>query len=476
MILNPPSPPYFNVCRDWAGGFGTATPVRRRADYGHSGKPTFHPFLAYASAVLLNENYSYSVLDCQRLNLNKFEVLRDVKKRNPDVIFSLLGLPSFKKDLVLLDMIKESLPYTTMVGVGTSCRFLHNDILLNGKVDAVLRNSYPYVSNLTSFLNALELKQNLKQVPGVSYFDGEKVISTVEASDISLDKLTPPNYDALELEGYDCFKDLDGNRYSYVSILGSKGCPYPCIYCPYPLGFGTKWTHRSPKEIVDEIEGLHARCVKGFLFRDQSFPMNEKYAVKVCEEIIHRKLDIAWFCEARVDNISRKLLEIMKKAGCKRIHYGVETGDSNLIKLAKPGANLESIRRGFRLTKEMGLWAQAHLIFGWHEESLDTLANTSKFVTEIAPDSLDWNILTPYLGTKLYEMANENHLILTYDWSKYTSHTVVMKMKWLTASQLHKAVNKIMRDHSKQTIRKLLLYAIKKRRFLANELLNIIQG
>lgn len=472
MILNLPSPPYLEVCRDWAGGFGTATPVKRRADYGQSGKPTLHPFLAYASAVLSNENYGYSVLDCQRLRLNKFQVLRDVKKRNPDVVFSLIGLPSLKKDLELLDMIKEFLPHTTIVGVGTSCRFLQNDILLDSKIDAVLRTSYPHVSNLTRFLQALHLKQNLKKVLGISYVKGGKVINTVEPPDTDLNKLPLPLYDALELNGYESFRDLDGNEYSYVPILGSKGCPYPCIYCPYPLGFGKKWMFRSPNDIVHEMEEAYARGVKGFLFRDQSFPMDKKRAMKICEEIIDRKLDMAWFCEARVDHVSKRLLAMMKKAGCKQIHYGVETGDPELIKLAKPQADLDTIRKTFRLTKEMRLWATAHVILGWPDETLESLAKTSKFIAEIDADCTNWNMLTPYPGTKLWEIAKQNNLILTYDWSKYTSHTIVMKTKWLNASQLQKATNKIIRYHSKRRIVRFLPYGLRKPRFVLNELNN----
>jgi len=415
MILNPPSPPHFDVCRDWAGGFGTAAPVRGRADYGHSGKPIFYPFLAYASAALSNVNYGYSILDCQRLKLNKPKLLKEVKKRNPNVIFSLIGLPSLRKDLELLDELKESLPYTTIVGIGTSCRFAQNEILLNSKIDAVLRNSYPYVSNLAPFLEVQEPKQDLKKVPGVSYVKNGKVVNTVESPDISLNKLPPPNYDGVELHGYDVFEDLDGNQYNYISILGSRGCPYPCIYCPYPLGFGRNWTHRFPKDIVDEIEHLHACGVEGFLFRDQSFSMDKKHAIKVCEEIIHRKLDIAWFCEARVDHVSKQLLELMKSAGCKQIHYGVETGDLELIKWGKPQTDLDTIRRAFHLTKKIELWATAHVILGWPNENLESLARTSKFVAEISPNSVNWNFLTPYPGTKLYEMAKENNLILTHE-------------------------------------------------------------
>jgi len=476
MVLNPPSPPHLDVCRDWAGGFGTATQVRRRADYGQSSNPTLHLFLPYASAALSKKGYTYSILDCQRLRLNRLQVLKDLKKRNPDVIFSLIGLPSLKRDLELLDMVKESLPYTTIVGVGTSCRFVWNDILLNSKIDAVLRNSYPYVSNLTSFLRALERKQNFRKVPGISYVKSGKIINTVEPPDTDLSNLPPTNYDELELDGYESFKDLEGNRYRYVPILGSKGCPYPCIYCPYPLGFGKKWTHRSPTDIVDEIEHLYARGVNGFLFRDQSFAMNKKHALEVCETIISRKLDIAWFCEARVDHVSKELLGVMKKAGCKQVHFGVETGDPELIKWGKPQTDLDTIRKAFTLTKEIGLYTMAHIILGWPDETLESLEKTYRFVAEIAPDNVNWNVLTPYPGTNLYDMAKENNLILTNDWSKYTSYTIVMRTKWLSAEQLEKAKSKIVRDYSKHRIMKLLLHARRKPRFVFNGIRNNIKG
>ncbi|MCW4055038.1 MAG: radical SAM protein [Candidatus Bathyarchaeota archaeon] len=469
-ILNPPSPPYLDVWRDWAGGFGTAAPVRRRADYGQSRKPTLHPFLAYASAVLSNENYDYTILDCQRLKLNKFQVLREVKKQNPDVVFSLIGLPSLKRDIESLDTIKESLPYTSIVGVGASCRFVQYEILLKSKIDAVLRNSYPYVSNLGHFLKALEQKRNLKKVPGVSYVKSGKVINTVEPPDISLNKLLPPHYDALELDGYETFADPDGNRYSYVPILGSKGCPYGCIYCPYPIGFGRKWMNRSPKKIVDEMEYLRAvRKVKGFLFRYQSFTLNKKHAIKICNEIIKRKLDIAWFCEARVDEVNREILEKMKEAGCKRIHYGVETGDSEILKMGKPGANLGTTRKAFRLTKETGLWTQAHIILGWPDDDEESIKKTYRLLQELNPHSLNWNFLTPYPGTKLYKIAKEKNLILTNDWARYTSHTIVMKTKWLNSSQLQKIADKTMSDYSKwRRIR--VLRSFNKPRLVFNEL------
>jgi radical SAM superfamily enzyme YgiQ (UPF0313 family) len=240
------------------------------------------------------------------------------------------------------------------------------------------------------------------------------------------------------------------------------------------MGFGAKWTFRSPKDVVDEIAYLHGRGVKGFLFRDQSFSMDKKRASKICEEIISRRLEIAWFCEARVDQVSKDMLKLMKRAGCKQIHFGVETGDSELIKWGKPYTDLNSIRKAFQMTKELNLFSMAHIIFGWPDESLKTMENTCKFLLEIAPDSVNWNFLTPYPGTKLYNIAKENNLFLTNDWSDFTSHTVVLKTKWLSNKQLKKRSKEIANTYSRHRLLGLFLNIRKKRGLLINKLEQII--
>lgn len=456
LILNLPSPPNLDIVRDYAGGFGIVWPAKR-TEYGQTAKPRLHSFLPYASAILSQERISHTVLDGQQLQYSKDQLLSTVQKRNPDIILSLLGLPSLEKDLELLNLVKAKLPNTVIVGVGTVCRFLHNEILLKSKIDVVLRNSYPNISNIRELVNTVSQGLELKGVSGVSYVKYKEVVNTPESPDVCLSKLLPPKYDDLELGEYETFSDKNGNTYPYISVLVGKGCPYNCYYCPYPLGFGNKWTHKTPSAIADEIEYLTTRGFEAFDFRDQSFPMNTTHATKVCKELIRRNLDISWVCEARTDQVSKDILSLMKKSGCKRVHYGVETGDPNLMMQAKQGISLDTIRRAFRLAKSLDLFTNAHMILGWPEESLQSLEKTRKFLLELDPDEINWNVLTPYPGTKVYEVALENNLILTYDWSKYTSHDVVMKTKNLRGNQLSAAKNRIIRDFSKQRMKKLFL-------------------
>jgi radical SAM superfamily enzyme YgiQ (UPF0313 family) len=462
IVLNPPSPPYYDVCREWAGGFGIAWYCSKRGDYGQSDNPLLQPCLPYISSVLSKEGYDFRVLDCQKLRMNKSQVLKEIGKENPDVVISLVGLPSLRKDIELLKSIKETVLNTFIVGIGTTCRVMSREVLLNRGVDAVLRSDYPYVSNLVDLIRSLQQERDIKHVSGASFVKDGKVIDTTESPELDLNMIPPPSYDQLDPRGYhSSFTDMGGEKYEYVSILGSKGCHYGCFYCPYPLGFGKTVTYRNPKDIADEIEYLNSVYgIRGFLFRNQSFTMNRKHALEVCDEITGRKLDIAWFCEARVDEVNVVTLQKMKEAGCKRIHYGVETGEPQFIKFGKPGVSLEATRKAFWLTKKVGLWRTAHVILGWPDETLETLRRTYSFVISLDPDDINFNTITPYPGTKLYEMAVKNSWIIAREWSDYTPDALSMRGKNLTAAQLSVARKEISRDYMKYKAKKLLFQSV----------------
>lgn len=454
LVLNLPSPPNLDVCRDYAGGFGVAWSARR-ACYGQTRKPIFNPFIPYIAAVLTKEGYDYNVIDCQQKKLDEKNVLKHVKKVNPDFIISMIGLPSMKHDLRLLSLIKNTITNCFIIGIGTVCRTLTNEVLLHSKIDVLVRNDFPFTSNVAELIKTQIKGRHLKNVYGISFRFKNRVVNTPELCRSDFNQLQP-NYDKIELNDYENFIDKEGNSWTNIAILTGKGCPHPCNYCPYPIGFGKKWLGRYPKNIVDEIEYLYSRGVKSFTFRDQVFTISKKRTIEVCREIISRKLDVSWICEARVDQVSRDLLSLMGKSGCKRINYGVETGAVELINYAKPGIVLATTKKAFNITKEADIMAGAHIILGWPEENLKTLQETCELISILDPDSLNLNILTPYPGTAFYEFAKKQGLIVTYDWTKYTSHTAVIKTKYLNPPQIQEAADKIMRKYVKRQILRLL--------------------
>lgn len=440
MILNLSNPPHRIIDKEYAGGFGIARSLprfRRR----HSGRPSLNLFLPYSAAVAEEIGCEYKILDAQALELTATEALQKTKEFNPDIVISMISLPSIYEDEKLLSDIKTELSNTLVVGCGTVCNVMPEEVLHGSKIDLLLRESFPYVNGLTLLLNSFQSskeKTKLKDLPGFSYKKGSEVRNNPPKPTEKQFVDYTPLYNVLPLKKYQYFPDLEGKEHLFIPILGSKGCPHSCMYCPYPIGFGRKPIFKHFKQVVDEIEHLQQIGIEGFLFRNQSFILDQKWAKNICHEIINRKLDISWFCEARVDETLRTILALMHKSGCKAIDYGVETGDPTLIGTAKPGVRLENTYRTFKIAKEIGIWRHAHMILGLPGENQKTLKRTLKYLLKLDPDSVSLNFATPYPGTKLYEIAERNNWIITRNWTYYSSFDVVMVPPNLNAEELYR--------------------------------------
>jgi radical SAM superfamily enzyme YgiQ (UPF0313 family) len=439
MLLNPPNPPGRNIYRGYAGGFGIV---------GSIPSETLLPiYLLYGASALEKSGCEYDTLDAQAMRYDSSQTVDAVIRDEPNVLISWLSLPSIYNDLSLLNEIKEATRNVLLVGIGTVCNVMPEEILFKSRVELVVKGGYPHynlISNLVGILKRNPVSPDtFDRIGGAVYLkEGKMVQSSIERCYEDLDQLVLDTYHQLPLNEYlEDIPDGKGSTFKCIPIVTSVGCPYTCVYCPYPIGYGRKLIHKSIMHIVDEIEFLKTNFgISGFLFRDQLFTHNRQRVVDLCDEIIHRDLNIKWFAEARADQVSEELLSRMKGAGCFRIHYGVETGSPEMLKkIGKPGVEMEAIKKTFRMTEDIGIATRAHMIIGLPGENQRTLEDSLDLLRDLNPDSVTLSILTPYPGTKLFAMAREQGLISTYDWSRYTGHDAIMGTGELSVDEVSRA-------------------------------------
>jgi len=445
VLLNLPNPHDRNIQREYAGGFGV--------EGDKFGEILLPSYLLYASSAVKHSGCEYDVLDAQAFRYDSFQAVDAVKRSEPDVIISWVSLPSIYHDLKLLNQIKKVKPGTLVIALGTVCNVMPEEVLFKSDVDLVVRGWHPYynlVSNLVDILKRNPLNRDtFNQIDGAIYVNEGKVVqSSVELYHEDLNQLSTDVYFQLPLDKYLAkIPDAEGSTLNCIPIVTGVGCPYSCSYCPYPVGYGRKVIHKSIIRILDEIQFLKTNFgISGFLFREQLFTYDKARVLDLCNEIINRDLQINWYVEARVDQVSEELLSKMKKAGCFRIHYGVETGSSELLrKEGKPGVEIEVIKRTFRMTQELGIATTAHMMLGLPGENWETLKRSLDLLCELNPNSANLNITTPYPGTKLFTMASEQGWISTYDWSKYTSYEAIMGTGEMSADRISQAAKKMRR-------------------------------
>jgi radical SAM superfamily enzyme YgiQ (UPF0313 family) len=451
LLLNMPNPPNRNIYRAFAGGFGTL---------GLSSKDDmlFPIYLLYASSAMEYFGLDYNAIDAQALNYDSKKVIELVNKDPPDVLIALPSLPALKDDLRLLSEIKEVRPEILIIALGTVCNVLTEEILRSSRVDLVVKGYYPYYKVVAGIVENLENGKAHDKIPTAAYWHNNEIINNpLSPYKEELDRLDLKAYHKLPVKKYVTrFLDSSGSWIECIPILTGVGCSYGCIYCPYPLGYGRSMVNKSNEKVIEEIEFIVDNFdVNGFVFREQTFTYDKKRVYDLCDRIIEKKLEINWLIETRIDLVDERLLKKMREAGCFRIHYGVETGDEKILRTqGKPGSSLKQHRKAFSDSKKAGIYTHAHMMIGFQEDDEETIEKSIKLLREINPDRVNINMVTPYPGTKLYEIAKREGLILTNDWSRYTSYDPIMRTKALGPEELIKARKKMKREFIKFKILK----------------------
>lgn len=136
----------------------------------------------------------------------------------------------------------------------------------------------------------------------------------------------------------------------YTCMITSLGCPYKCSFCiPGTMDFKL----RDIDNCIEELRYIRSLGIREILFQDSTLTVNRKHIVRLCKRMIEEKLGMKWICLSRVDNVDRELLELMKKAGCHSIQFGVESGDEDVLKDIQKGITKEQVKNAFRWCKEV---------------------------------------------------------------------------------------------------------------------------
>jgi radical SAM superfamily enzyme YgiQ (UPF0313 family) len=96
----------------------------------------------------------------------------------------------------------------------------------------------------------------------------------------------------------------------------------------------------------------------------------------------------------------------MKRAGCRLIHYGVETGSERIAELIKKKVTVAQQRDGVLLTKRVGIETLCFFLLGYPTETEDEMLATIRFAKELNPTYASFHRISPYQGTPLYDQLN----------------------------------------------------------------------
>lgn len=229
-----------------------------------------------------------------------------------------------------------------------------------------------------------------------------------EFLDKNLDNLPFLGYHLLPVERYKPHPP-HGKYKPWLPMITSRGCPYSCSYCSKAV-FGTEYRFQTADRVIEEIKYLQSRFgVKEITFYDDVFTLNRNRTWLLCEKMLEQNLNLHWTCETRVNLVDKQLLELMKKAGCFAIFYGLESGNQKILDSICKKTTVEQNEYAVRLTKQVGIETIGYFMIGSPNETQQTINDTITFAKKIPLDYAQFAITTPLPGSELYEIWQKTY-------------------------------------------------------------------
>lgn len=257
---------------------------------------------------------------------------------------------------------------------------------------------------------------NFKDIKGLSFKDNNGDIIHNQDRELikNLDELPPVDYSLIEVKKY---TDIVSNDYIMrspaIGIVTSRGCPGRCVFCTVKAVWGRTWRGKSAERVIGEIESLYYNYgIREFSFLDDSVSLNKERWNRICDEIIRRKIDIRWTTPNGIAHwtLDRPTLNKMKRAGCYRITFGIESGSEQTRKFIGKPYPLSQARDLIRYANRIGMWTICTNIIGFPFETKEAIDETIEFAKKSGTDFATFYLLSPNFASDVYEYFEKEGL------------------------------------------------------------------
>jgi anaerobic magnesium-protoporphyrin IX monomethyl ester cyclase len=189
-------------------------------------------------------------------------------------------------------------------------------------------------------------------------------------------------------------------------LMSTRGCPFRCEFCHKPV-FGDLFRARPSESVIEEMREIAELGYDHVWMSDDLFTLNYKRTMELCRDVEAADLPLTWECLSRVTQVDYDLFAQMKRAGCKRIFFGIESGDEGVLKQMQKGIKPEQAREAVEACAKAGVKAAGFFMVGYLGETPESLMKTIRFSSHLPLDYVSYTIAYPLPGTKFYSRVKE---------------------------------------------------------------------
>ncbi|MCF8506964.1 MAG: B12-binding domain-containing radical SAM protein [Caulobacter sp.] len=354
------------------------------------------------------------------------------------------GYYQYRKLLSLAGAVNRSRrrPFFLLGGHGPTADVRY--FLRKTQADAVVMGEGE--ETVVELVAALENRTPLTDVRGLALRDGPEVTVTPGRPLIAdLDAIPWPARDLFPVEYYRLLRMPHATSADFcLPVLSGRGCTFRCTFC-YRMDTGHR--ARASEPILDEIEYLQKTWNITYIdFMDELLMISRQRTMEFCESILRRGLKFKWYCNGRLNYAAPEVLDLMKRAGCVFINYGIESVDNTVLKNMQKALRYEQIVPGIENTLAAGISPGLNMIFGNIGDNRDTLRRAVDFLIRYDDQAELRTIrpVTPYPGSPLYDEAVRRGLLRDcedfYEHKHLNSDLMAVNFTELTEDEFYEAL------------------------------------
>jgi len=447
-----------------------------------------HLGLAYIASFLRQHNYEVKIIDAviedfenveeverglYKCGLSWEDLRKRIEEHNPDIVgISCIFIPRFGNVVKISQIVKEINKEIKVVVGGMHVSCCPEDVLSCDSIDFVVIGE----GELTflMLIKALESnKGDLSAIDGIAFKSskGEIVINPRQDLIEDLDSLPFPAWDLLAIEKYFSIgRDALAKEKRHLSFITSRGCPYSCTFCSSAGFWMRKWRKRSAENVLNELEYLVKEYgIKEVCFEDDNLSLDPKRLEEICLGIIERNLNIRWNTPngISVKMLTPQLIKLMKKSGCKRLNFGIESGDEHILHdVIKKDFALEKFKEIVASCRKEGIITSGYFVIGMPGETKESIERSLEFAKSLDLNEIAVFIATPFPGTELYNICKEKRY-LKYEYNEITAEDeiesrIFFETPLISGEDLRKAQSRFYSEFYKSQALKRPFYYLKR--------------
>lgn len=330
--------------------------------------------------------------------------------------------PQLRQAIPYTQKIRALFPDVVTVWGGYFASNQYKVALDSGVVDYIING--PGDRTFPELIAALESGQmdQIASIKNLIYKSNGQITKT--AIEALPDQDTLPKFPYAYLDSFYPVRDYLAKTFMgrrTLSYHSSMGCPFSCSFCAVVPIYNARWKGMSAARIYEDILFFKKKHqIDAVEFHDNNFFTSKKRVLEFSELVLND--NISYWGEGRIDTINQYSddeLKFMRKAGCKMIFLGAETGNDAVLKqMNKGGTQSGQMIKDFVLRmKNADIVPELSFVLGMpaptEKEVYDQILWDIAFIKEIKTINPKAEIIiylfspVPTEGSELYQQIKE---------------------------------------------------------------------